>query len=267
MIAPRKKVCATTQLMSATMEKEYIKNEAWAKIFDFLKTIKEIYVRCEKKVKKFIEAVYWMVRTGAQWRELPRDYGRWNSIFKRFNAWSKKGILEKLFTFFSKDSDLEYVMIDATIVRAHACSAGYGIQENEGLGRSKGGFTTKIHAKVDALGNPLKLIVTSGQTSDFIKAEELIGETTGAYVIGDKGYDSDNIRAKIRNQKCTPVIPGKSNRKIPVEYDTHIYKERHLVECFFSKLKFFRRVFSRFDKSVRNFASFLFFVGAILWLR
>jgi transposase len=268
MITPDNKIEFNEEkLIGTIMQKEYITNEMWVKMLIFFKKEKNIYIGLENNLKKFVEAVYWMTRTGAQLRELPRNYGNWNSVFKRFNAWSKKGIWTQLFTFFSKDPDLEYVMIDATIVRPHACSAGYGTQEAEGLGRIKGGFTTKIHAKVDALGNPLKLIVTSGQKSDFVKAEDLIGETTDAYVIGDKGYDSDNIRAKIRNQKCIPVIPGKSNRKIPVEYDTHIYKERHLVECFFSKLKFFRRVFSRFDKSVRNFASFLSFVGAILWLR
>lgn len=249
------------------MQGEYITIEAWKKMLVFFKQTKFIHIGEEDQLKKFIEAIYWIARTGAQWRELPEKYGRWNSVFKRFSAWSKKGIWDRLFAFCIQDPDLEYVMIDATIVRSHACAAGYGDQNIEGLGRSKGGFTTKIHAKVDALGNPLKLIVTPGQNSDFTKAEELIDTTTDSYVIGDKGYDSDDIRIKIRNQRCIPVIPGKSNRKTPVEYDKYIYKERNLIEGFFSKLKYFRRIFSRFDKSIRNFTSFLSFVGAILWLR
>ena len=169
--------------------------------------------------------------------------------------------------FCADDQDLEYLSIDATIVRAHACSAGYGDQEKQGLGRSKGGFTTKIHAKVDALGNPLKLLITPGQCSDVTKAKELISGAENSHILGDKGYDSDDVRAQIYIQKCTPVIPGKINRKVAIEYDKHIYKERHVVECFFSKMKQFRRVFSRFDKSLRNFSAFLSFVGAILWLR
>jgi transposase len=249
------------------MQGEYITREAWAKMLMFLKTVPDIYIVSDERCKNFVEAVYWMARTGAQWRELPIKYGCWNSVFKRFCAWSKKGIWDHLFEFCIQDPDMESVMVDATIVRSHACAAGYGDQAIEGLGRSKGGFTTKIHAKVDALGNPLKFIVTPGQCSDFTKAKELIDATTGAYVIGDKGYDSDDIRMQICNQKCIPVIPGKSNRRVPVEYDAHIYKERHLIECFFSKLKYFRRVFSRFDKSIRNFTAFLSFVGAILWLR
>ena len=76
---------------------------------------------------------------------------------------SKKDIWNKLLQFCIQDPDLEYIMIDATIVRAHACAAGYGDTREEGLGRSKGGFTSKIHAKVDALGNPLKIIITPGK--------------------------------------------------------------------------------------------------------
>ena len=249
------------------MQKEYITNEAWGKMLVFFKSIKGIYVGKEGGLKIFLEAIYWIARTGAQWREVPEKYGNWNSIFIRFNEWSKKGIWEKLMEFCVQDADLEYLSIDATIVRAHPCSAGYLDQNEQGLGRSKGGFSSKIHATVDALGNPIKLIVTPGQTSDFTKAQELIKDAQGSYIIGDKGYDSDALREQIYSQKCTPVIPGKSSRKVEIEYDKHIYKERHVVECFFSKLKQFRRTFSRFDKSLRNFSSFLSFVGAMLWLR
>ena len=242
------------------MQREYITNEAWRKMLIFFSKNNGIYVVSEGNLKRFVEAIYWISRTGAQWREVPETYGRWNSIYARFNAWSKKNIWGRLMEFCIQDPDLEYLSIDATIVRAHACSAGYGDQEEQGLGRSKGGFSTKIHAKVDALGNPLKLLVTPGQSSDFKKASELIGDASGSHILGDKGYDSDEVRTQIYAQNCIPVIPGKSNRKVAIEYDKHIYKERHVVECFFSKLKQFRRTFSRFDKSLRNFGAFLSFV-------
>jgi transposase len=207
------------------------------------------------------------MRTGAQWRELPEVYGKWNSVFSRFNSWAKKNIWNALLEFFAKDSDLEYVMIDATIVRAHACSAGYKQQDTEGLGRSKGGFTSKIHAAVDALGNPLRFIVTAGQRNDITQANMLLEGITDAYVIADKGYDSTELRLKILEQNCISVIPPRANRKEQYEYDEHLYKERHAVECLFSKMKHFRRVFSRFDKSARNFSAFLSFAGTCIWLR
>ena len=249
------------------MKKEYISEDAWSKIFIFLKGCKGIYTGSETHCKKFIEAIYWMSRTGAQWRELHERYGNWNSVYKRFNAWSKKNIWTEFIQFCAKDPDLEYVMIDTTIVRAHACAAGYGKQSCEGLGRSNGGFTCKIHAKVDAIGNPLQFIITPGQTSDVTQAKYLLNDVFDAQVLADKIYGSKEVRMQIRKQNCTDVIPSRSNSLKPVEYDKHIYKERHAIECFFGKIKYFRRVFSRFDKSSRNFMAFLAFVGAILWLR
>ena len=249
------------------MRKEYISKMAWSKIFNFLKEQKNIYIKTEKCCKSFTEAIFWMTRTGAQWRELPEIYGNWNSVFSRFNSWVKKNIWNKLLEFCTEDPDLEYVMIDATIVRAHACSAGYGEQISEGLGRSKGGFTSKIHALVDALGNPLRFIVTAGQRSDITQANMLLEGIANAYVIADKGYDSTDLRLKIVEQNCISVIPSRRNRKEQYEYDEHLYKERYAIECLFSKMKHFRRVFSRFDKSLRNFSAFLSFAGACIWLR
>lgn len=249
------------------MKKEYINEVAWSKVFIFLKSCKNIYAGKEKSCKNFVEAIFWMARTGAQWRELPEQYGKWNSIFSRFNAWAKKKVWDQLLQFCSEDPDLEYIMIDATIVRAHACAAGYGKQNEEALGRSKGGFSTKIHAKVDALGNPLKITLTAGQRHDITQADILLHGVANAHVIGDRGYNSDKLRSNLIQQNCNPVIPSRSNSKNPQQYDEYIYKERHAIECFFSKIKQFRRIFSRFDKSARNFAAFLSFVGVCIWLR
>jgi transposase len=249
------------------MKREYINEDAWRKIFSFLKKLQRIYAGSEKKCKQFFEALYWIGRTGSQWRELPSQYGRWNSIYKRFNAWSKKNIFDALLAFFAQDADLEYIMIDATIMRAHACSAGYGKQETAGLGRSKGGFTTKMHALTDSLGNLLKFTITAGQRHDLTETENLLKGFSNAYVIADRGYDCDALREQLTKQKCISVIPSKSNRKNPPPYDKHIYKERNLVEGFFAKLKQFRRVATRYDKSRRNFSGFISLVGVFLWLR
>ena len=248
------------------MRDKYITKEAWVKIVSYFKSKKRVYIKSEEGFKMFIEGVFWMAKEGARWRELPKKYGEWNSVFKRFSVWSCKEIWDQFFEFCSQDPDLEYVMIDSTSVRAHACAAGYKKNSIEALGRSRGGFTTKIHAMVDALGNPIKFILTPGQSSDVTQASELLKNISNAHVIADRGYVSDELRSELIQRNCTVVIPNKCNTK-NYFYDRFIYQDRYKIECFFSKIKQFRRIFSRFDKSARNYLSFLSFVGAFLWLR
>ena len=123
-----------------------------------------------------------------------------------------------------------------------------GGQACQALGRSRGGFSTKIHVSVDGLGNPLRFILTGGQRHDITQAEELIAGYAGEQVLADKGYDSQEFREHILALGMTPVIPPRSNRKEPAGYDRHLYRERHLVECFINKIKHYRRIFSRFEK-------------------
>jgi transposase len=160
-------------------------------------------------------------------------------------------------------------MIDGSVIRAHACASGYakGQQEAQALGRSKGGFSTKIHALVDALGLPIRFILTPGQSSEIKQAPELIKGIINANILGDKAFDCDDFIDQIKSQNCTPIIPPKENRKIKREVDYILYKERHLVECFFSKIKQFRRIFSRFDKMAEAYMGFLAFASTIIWLR
>ena len=120
---------------------------------------------------------------------------------------------------------------------------------------------------VDALGNPIRFMLTGGQRHDITQAEALIADYRGGYVIADKAYDSDDFHKGIMDSGAIPVIPPRSNRKVLHEYDKHLYKERHLVECFINKIKHYRRVFSRFEKLSKNYLGFLSFVGALIWLR
>ena len=105
------------------------------------------------------------------------------------------------------------------------------------LGRSRGGFSTKIHVSVDGLGNPLRFILTGGQQHDITQAEGLIAGYAGEHVLADQGYDAQEFRQHILDLGMMPVIPPRSNRQEPADYDRHRYRERHLVECFISKIK------------------------------
>ena len=106
-------------------------DEQWQKILLILKSFPEIRLGAGRDCRRFIEAVLWITRSGAQWRLLPKHYGKWNSVYKRFANWSQTGIFEKLFEQISSDRDMEYLLIDSTIVRAHACSA--GAKKNTGV--------------------------------------------------------------------------------------------------------------------------------------
>jgi transposase len=249
-----------------------LSNDNWYKILTFLQTQKTIYIGTEEACRKFVEAVLWILRSGAQWRLVPADRGRWNSVYKRFIRWGEKGIWTAMHLHFANDPDMESIMIDGTIVRAHACAAGapqghLAEPDDQALGRSKGGFTTKIHVMVDALGNPLKFILTGGHRADITQAYPLIEGVNATYALMDKAYDADKLIEELKSQGITPVIPPKSNRKVAREYDEHIYKERNLVECFIGKLKQFRRIFSRFEKWAKNYMYFVRFAAALICLR
>src|SRR5215216_4621833 len=99
-------------------------DEQWQKILPVLKTCPQIRLGAGRNVRRFLAAVLWVTRSGAQWRLLPRQYGNWNSVYKRFARWSELKVCEKLFEHLSQDRDLEHLLIDSTIVRAHACAAG-----------------------------------------------------------------------------------------------------------------------------------------------
>ena len=136
------------------------------------------------------------------------------------------------------------------------------------MGRSRGGLTTKIHARVDAKGRPVRLLISPGQDHDVTCAEALLeGLERHAVVIADKGYDADSIRTHIRDQGAIPNIPNRSNRKTKYRWTKAIYRQRNHVERFFNRLKQFRRIATRYDKLGANFLAFVKLASVRIWLR
>ena len=136
----------------------------------------------------------------------------------------------------------------------------------EAVGKSRGGLSTKIHAAVDALGNPVRLLLTAGQASEYGQANGLIEGFDAEYVLADKGYDSDDFIEAIAASGAEAVVPPRKSRNEQREYDREWYKERNLVERLSQKLKHLRRIGTGYEKLKRNYQAMLFLVSSMTWL-
>jgi transposase len=128
---------------------------------------------------------------------------------------------------------------------------------SQALGRSRGGFSTKLHVVVNGLGLPVEFRLTPGQAADVTQAESLLQGHDFTAALADKGYDSKKLVDYIKSRGAEAVIPPRSNLKEQREYDRHLYKERNLVERFINRIKQFRRVATRYEKTARNFLAFV----------
>lgn len=138
---------------------------------------------------------------------------------------------------------------------------------NQAIGRSKGGLSTKIHAVVDALGNPTAFVLTPGQACDLDGADQLLPNIEASALLADKAYDAeDRVICPLQAAGKEIVIPPKRNRKEQRSYDKELYKARHLIENFFCKLKQFRAIATRYDKTSRNFLAAVYLAATTIWL-
>lgn len=250
-----------------TLRRHEISDETWEAIKDLLPGREGQRGVAGRDNRLFINAVLWIAKTGAPWRDLPERFGKWNSVFQRFNRLCKAGVFDKIFEEL-KDPDLEILMLDSTVIRAHQHAAGAegSTPEAEALGRSRGGFSTKIHVACDGLGKPVKIILTPGQDHDVTQGPALIESSEAEKVLADKAYDSDEFIAKIKAAEAEAVIPPRGNRKEQRSYDKEEYKKRNIVERFINVIKQCRRVATRYEKTARNFLGFVQFASLFVLL-
>jgi transposase len=137
----------------------------------------------------------------------------------------------------------------------------------EAIGRSVGGLSTKIHAKVDSFGQLVNILLTPGQVHESQVAHELFAKEHCLFFLADKAYDIEHFRSALEKEDIKPVIPSKINRLSPKKHDCHIYKERNIVERFFQKIKRFRRIATRYDKTARMYLTGVMFVSILLAIK
>lgn len=222
--------------------------------------------RSEDADRRFVEAVVWIARTGAPWRDLEPSFGPWQRTYNRFRRWARRGWWLDLFRG-AKIEEVVGSILDATIVRAHQDSSGgkNGAEANA-IGRSRGGCSTKLHAVVTVGAKPIEIVATVGQPHEATIAEQLLDFVHGRACLADRGYDADRIIDAARERDLEPVIPPSKARTKRRRYDRSLYKLRYRVEVFFHSLKRNRRIATRYDKTIVCFMGFVHVICFLLSL-
>jgi transposase len=228
--------------------------------------IGRIYNRPEHR--KTREGILFKMRTGIPWGDLPPYFGKWSAVFRRFNLWSKKDVLNELFRVLTRYADTDWLFIDGSIVRAHQHSTGAATADDESIGKSRGGNSTKIHLAVDSGGLPVYYELSCGNTHDIVHGESLVANSPASkIVVADKGCSSEKLRDYIRENDAAPVIPRKVNSLVGNDdIDWCMYKYRHLVENAFGRIKQYREVATRYEKLERNYHLMVALAFAMMWL-
>ncbi len=252
------------------MSKRYeLTNQEWERIFPLLPPMNKPG-RPQKSDRCMLNAMIWIAKSGAPWRDLPECYAPWKSVYSRFRKWTEHGILKDIFKKLSSEADLTEISMDASIVQAHQHSAGARKDgsANE-IGHSRGGNSTKIHAAVDAYGYPVSILISEGQRSDVTYAIPVLEniDLTGSDVLADRGYDCWKLIDHIYEKGGEPSIPSKKGAKFERRCDWGQFKERHLVEKYFLSLKSFRHIATRYDKLASTYLSFIFLASILIWLK
>ncbi|MET8964314.1 IS5 family transposase [Streptomyces sp. NPDC004074] len=242
-----------------------------------------------------LNGIVWKFRTGSAWRDVPERYGSWATLHTRFCRWAADGTFERMLRAAQVKADaagaVDWIMsVDSTIVRAHQHAAGApkrGLR-SPGLGRSRGGQTSKIHLVCDGLGRPLGFTVTGGNTNDctqFTAVMEAIRvprlgpgrpRTKPTHVIGDKGYSSKAIRTWLRARGIAHTIPERADHirnrlrrgrrgGRPPAFEKALYKRRNVVERCFNRLKQWRGIATCYDKTAAIYLAGLHGAGMFLW--
>lgn len=233
-----------------------------------------------------VSAILWILRTGAPWRDLPSDAGVcWKTAASRFYRWNASGVWQKVLAELQKDAeahgniDWSKHFFDGSSVRAHQHAAGAkGGQDGEALGRSRGGFSTKVHVKAEGNGKPMVVLLSVGQRHDSKLFEPLI--ENGAVkrpgrglpkirpgcVVADEGYSYDSIRRYLNRRRIPAVIPLRSDQGWKPDFDRKTYRERNKVERLIGRLKQRRRVATRYEKRASNYLAMLTLASIVLWL-
>ncbi|MFF7183618.1 IS5 family transposase [Streptomyces sp. NPDC008121] len=249
-----------------------------------------------------LNGIVWKLRTGTAWRDVPARYGPWQTLYTRFRRWALDGTFTKMLTAVQAEKDAAgdidwLVSVDSTVARAHQHAAGARKKgqgtgdevHDHALGRSRGGLTTKIHLACDGRGRPLGFVLTGGNAADCTQFERVMDaikvlrvgpgrpRTRPDHVLGDKGYSSRKIRAYLRKRGIEHTIPERRDQRAnrrrkgrtggrSCGFDKQLYKRRNVVERCFNRLKQWRGIATRYDKTRESYRAAVTIASLFLWL-
>lgn len=215
-----------------------------------------------------VEGIVYTLRCGQPWRDLPRRFGPWQTVYGWFRRWCVEGLWSRAFRRVASRPDGRLRMVDGSYIRVHQDGAPHTqLADDEGVGTSRGGRSTKIHALVDVRGRPVKLLITPGNHHDLRAAPELVGNLSSGTVVADKGYDSIVFRNLVHASGCRSCIPTRNGAKTPQPFNAGHYRRRHQVENFFARIKRYRRIATRYDRSRSSFEGMLMISAILDWIR
>src|SRR5258708_862492 len=240
----------------------WLSDEQWARIEPHLpKDVRGVERADDRRV---ISGIVHVLKCGCRWCDCPEAYGPPTTIYNRFVRWARRGIWENLFRELAGNGrSADTQMIDSTHVKAHRSAAG-----GKGGSRSRllAARAAKIHALADAKGRLIAILLTGGEAHDCPIAERLIRRVKPSKrMLGDKAYDSAELRDELHERGTTPVIPNRSNRKQPFRFSKRLSTLRWRIDSAFTRLKDFRRIATRYDRLARNYLASVCLAAALVW--
>lgn len=223
----------------------------------------------------FVDAILFVAKTGIPWRDLPERFGKWNSVWRRFDRWCELDVWRTLAQQLG-EPDLIELQLDSTSIKVHVAGVGGRRRTAENkedadqrrcLGRSRGGLNAKVHAAVDAHGHLVRMQLSPGQDGDGPHGRALLAEFAPGqieHVLADAAYDGDETRPVVKPLKAKACLKPHGNRTTKKRCDKGRDKHRNLVERFFGRIKQFRRVATRYEKTAENFAGFVWLAALIV---
>jgi len=214
-----------------------------------------------------IEAMCYVLRTGVPWRDLPALFGAWQSVYTRWRRWCRAGLWACLFKRIAGRGFGRIRSMDTTCIKVHAHGANpAGGQQAQAMGRTKGGLNTKLAMIVDALGRPVALRLAPGNRHDLKACHGLWHELRGGWLVADRAFDSDRLRAALAAHGLFTCIPTKARRRKTYAFYPRLYAHRHTVENANARLKRFRRLGTRYEKLAETFLGFVLLAASLDWL-